>query len=273
MTLVDTPYPELVPNEALSSVVKDELHSWDPTRPAAHLNCGTGLLTRRATGRYDVIGVDPQKDLIDRAIELGTQHPVDASMADHLDRHTPLPVRSAYTFCCEALDNTGISTGSVDRVLLERGHRGDLLLEGITDEIHRIGLPGCRVVIVDFGPLELELWAINDPLARQQQQERVRLGRPVSALKAFGFRQVAVKQDLFAIGRFGLAEVMRALDDSPEGKHSLANGFWMGTASLHQTVRKLWFPKNLKLNVRRRAAVYVGTVPMIPPEPTRDGGR
>jgi len=273
-SLVTASYPELTPDRALESVVLDALDRRNRTLSlGAHLNCGGGQITR-AFGTWpsgEWRGIEPHAELVARAkaVPFGSQNFSIASIirGENLELLRTHPLRTDYKFRNEPLHHTSIRAQSVDRVVIEIGHRGEIDCRALVDEIRRIAIPGAIVIIIVYGVLRIDEWALDDVLYPKLHFLRRRMRRSQRALDLFGLREIARDKELSATGRFDLAEVMRHIDESPECQRLKRGWDWTATAYLFRELRKNW--RRGKRNARRRARVFVGKVPVASTEPMK----
>ena len=175
------------------------------------------------------------------------------------------PLRTDYHFRNEPLHRTSIRAQSVDRVVVEIGHRGQIDYRALVDEIRRIAIPGATVIFVVYDVLRIDEWALDDVLYPQLLLLRHRMRRSQRALDVFGLREVRRGKKLHATGCFDLPQAMRHIDESPECQRRKRGWNWTATGYLFCELRKNW--KRGKRNVRRRAHVWVGKIPAAPTEP------
>ncbi|MBL8537027.1 MAG: hypothetical protein JNM59_06450 [Hyphomonadaceae bacterium] len=271
-TLVDEPYPELAPDRNLESVAFDAIDPRNRTLSlGAHLNCGGGQITRTfgtwPSGAWQ--GIDPHAELVARAKAalFGSQNFSMASIlrGENLYVLRTHPLRTDYKFRNEPLHRTSIRAQSVDRVVVEIGHRGEIDYRALVDEIRRIAVPGATVIFVVYDVLRIDEWALDDVLYPQLLLLRHRMRRSQRALDLFGLREVGRGKKLYATGCFDLPQVMRHIDESPECQRLKRGWDWTATQYLFRELRKNG--KRGKRNVRRRARVFVGKVPATSTEP------
>lgn len=271
-SLVPAPCPELMPDRALESAVLDALDPRNRTlNSGAHFNCGGGQITR-AFGTWpsgDWQGIEPCTDRAARAkaVPFGSQNFSMASIlrggnSNALRTH---PLRTDYHFRNEPLHRTSIRAQSVDRVVVEIGHRGEIDYRALVDEIRRIAVPGAIVIVIAYDVLRIEEWQLDDPLYPELLRLRRRMRRTPRAFDVFELREVARDKKLYATGCFDLPQVMRHIDESPECQRRKRGWDWTATGYLFCELRKNW--KRGKRNVRRRARVFVGKVPPTSTEP------
>ncbi|ANP46050.1 hypothetical protein [Candidatus Viadribacter manganicus] len=271
-SLVNVPYPELAPDRNLESVVFDAIDPRNRTlNTGAHFNCGSTAITRFLgtwpSGRWH--GIEPHVELAARAkaVPFGSQNFSMAAIirSENLDLLRTHPLRRDYAFRQEPLHQTSIRAQSVDCIVVEIGHRGQIDDRALADEIRRIGLPGAIVIVIIYDELRIDEWQLDDPLHRELFALRRRMRRSRQALKVFDLRQVARGRALYATGCFDLPQVMRHIDESPECQRLKRGWDWTATQYLFRELRKNW--KRGKRNVRRRARVFVGKVPAASTEP------
>lgn len=271
-SLVSVSYPELTPDRALESAVLDALDPRNRTLNAgAHFNCGTGQITRAfgtwPSGAWQ--GIEPHADRAVRAkaVPFGSQNFSMASIlrGENLNVLRAHPLRTDYKFRNEPLHRTSIRAQSVDRVVVEMGHRGEIDYRALVDEIRRIAVPGAIVIFVVYETLRIDEWALDDGLYPQLLLLRHRMRRSRRALDVFGLREVERGKKLYATGFFDLPQAMRHIDESQECQRLKRGWDWTATQYLFRELRKNW--KRGKRNVRRRAHVWVGKVPAAPTEP------
>ncbi len=273
-SLVTASYPELKPDRALESAVLNALDPRNRTlKGGAHFNCGTGQITR-TFGTWpsgDWQGIDPHAELMARAKAalFGSQNfSMDSILrggnSNALRTH---PLRTDYHFRNEPLHRTSIRAQSVDRVVVEIGHRGEVDYRALVDEIRRIAIPGATVIFVVYDVLRIDEWALDDVLYPQLLLLRHRMRRSQRALELFGLREVGRGKKLYATGCFDLPQVMRHIDEGPECQRLSRGWDWTATGYLFRPLRRDWGRPAIKRNVRRRAYVWVGKVPAAPTEP------
>jgi hypothetical protein len=271
-SLVTASYPELTPDRALESVVLDALDRRNRTLSlGAHLNCGGGHITRTfgtwPSGAWQ--GIEPHAELAARAKAMlfGSQNFSMASIlrGENLNVLRTHPLLTDYKFRNEPLHRTSIRSQSVDRVVVEIGHRGEIDYRALVDEIRRIAIPGATVIFVVYDVLRIDEWALDDVLYPKLLLLRHRMRRSQRALDVFGLREVGRGKKLHATGFFDLPQAMRHIDESPECQRLKRGWDWTATQYLFRELRKNW--KRGKRNVRRRARVFLGKVPAAPTEP------
>jgi len=272
-SLVNAPYPELAPDRSLESVVLNALDPRNRTLEwGAHLNCGTAQITRAfgawPSGAY--LCIEPDAGLAARAkAEPGGSHSYSMSsiLRGDLEELRAHPLRGNYKFRNEPLTCTSIRTLSVDRVVIEIGHRGFADYRALADEVRRIAVPGAIVIVIVYDVLRIEEWQLDDPLYRELLRLRHRMRRTPRAFDVFELREVARHKKLYATGCFDLPQVMRHIDEGPECQRLSRGWDWTATGYLFRPLRRDWGRPAIKRNVRRRAYVWVGKVPAAPTEP------
>lgn len=269
-SLIDRAYPELRLDRAASWCVQRVLDI--PVRGhvrGAHLGCGSGFITQNWPGQRTCgwHGVDPDADLIAtaQARPFASQNYWDAFVrSGGLSSAVTAPLRLDYSFRHAPLHETGIRSNSIDRVVLEWGHRelGDA--EAIATEVQRIGRASAIICLVHHHPLEIESWSLNDALHPMLKRIRLAYARSTRAFERFGFTQSDPGERFYATARLDLADLARHLDASPElselgvGRLSFSLG--------HTPLRKLWGQPKTPRNVRRRITVWTGSLPARPNE-------
>lgn len=230
----------------------------------AHLGCGSGYITQNWPGQRTCSwhGIDPDAELIATAKSrpFASRNYWEAFVAaGGLSSAATAPLRLDYSFRSAPLHATGIRAKSVDRIVIEWGHREFGEADLICDEIERIGRPDAIVCFVCYHPLDFDAWAISDVVHPILCRARLARRQRLQAFERFGLRQLDAGEKFYATARWDLADAARHLDASPELVEK-ETGFFSYSLS-HTPLRGLWGQPRILRNVRRRVTVWVGSLP------------
>lgn len=268
-SVISEQYPELRLNRAASWAVHDglDIPVSGQMRRGVHLRCGSAHLTQNWAGQRTMrwTGVDDNRALIDLAKSrpFDSANNISAFFANGGEASAVnAPLRGDYVYRCEPIHRTSIASSSIQHIALEWGLRGDCEdARAVASEICRIGRPGAVVVLLHYSVLEIDDWSLNDDLRPKLLHLRRSLRRPTRGFGLFNLRQASGSMPMNANARFSLAEVMRHIEESPECIRLRALRGWPATGYLFNHLRKRWGRHTNKRDVRRRVAVWVGSVP------------
>lgn len=264
--LADAPLVELTLNAPAVAAVRHFL-DFKYAEPAriAHLAAGSGALCARIAAlahRYEC--VDPHAEIVAMGLygdhSEKSCHQALLQTADGMlyrGERIPGPCR----FHLRPPSDTGLDPGCIDAVIVSRGHRGDNDPAAVADEICRIAKPGAAVIFIDHDIVSVDDWDIDDRLRPWLLDMREELGRDASSFDAFEARAYHFGPDLYAAyGLMNLGEIVRYLQEGPEGQRLLAEG-WHAFGPTTGLLRRHFGKAKRRVRVRQCVTVLGGKVP------------